>query len=85
MIFFSKTFYDMYVKKIYKGIFENRPRGIGRYSLKDEFYFEFLQSVHSIILKVNLSAGLCFQNTVRRQGNFVIALNEWELSRGKGI
>ena len=30
------------------------------------FSFEFFQSVHSIILKVNISAGVCFKTFVRR-------------------
>ena len=64
MIFFKNFLRYVYKKEYIKGFLEI---DIGRYSLKDEFF----QSVHSIILKVNLSAGVCFQTTLRRRRRIV--------------
>ena len=56
----------MYVqKKNKKGFLEIGLEGSVGILSKMNFSFEFFQSVHSIILKVNLSAGLWFRTTVR--------------------
>ena len=54
---------------------------------RDDISIEFFQSVHSIILKVNLSAGVWFRTTVRH-GNIRMILDtrldgkEYQLTSG---